>query len=121
MALFDGDVDSDYFKRMAGLLADYQKEIEAMSRMAMRLNRLGLLASRSIALTRHGQNQHLSGFRAVDDGKFVGIDDAAGRGALSQWRIALDRTAPRTAARCAAPRRLHGCGTGPAENGAAHS
>lgn len=76
MALFDGDADSDYLKRMVGFLADYQKEMEATSRMAMRLNELGLLASRSITLTRDGQNRHLSGFWAVDDGKFAGIDDA---------------------------------------------
>ncbi|CAM5215381.1 SapC family protein OS=Castellaniella defragrans OX=75697 GN=HNR28_002131 PE=4 SV=1 [Castellaniella defragrans] len=74
-ALFEGENETDYLKRMMEFLRAYQREMDATGKMAARLKDLGLLVPKSITITQNEKNQYLSGFWVVDDEKLAGLDD----------------------------------------------
>ncbi|AZY48994.1 SapC family protein [Bordetella avium] len=76
IALFEQGKETAYLSQMMEFLGNYQDDIAATGRMVQRLNDLGLLATKTLTLSRPEGDIQLGGFWTVDDDKFAKLDDA---------------------------------------------
>lgn len=73
----DEGSNSAFLEEMINFLQNFSAEMERTRRFVLKLEELGLLAKRTLQLTHaSGETFVLSDFQAVDEEKFLALDDA---------------------------------------------